>query len=382
MWRDVMSLMLVLAAKGAVLTVPAAWGADAAAGGPVADAAKVDINKPGVYRAGLWEYHLMITSPGSKSQGARGILLFAGRPVDPAVRYDYYRTPWGDIQWVGDSELLWDDHGWMLRATDVSGGRELPVPWQQAGGPAVMAMVLRDAKETPKGEPFEPWVRAEMQRLGVKGFAIERRWFPLTQEAATIHDTKLYGSLTARLGPARDAATLAIVLDGTEPGRVELARQDGATGLVHRALGGVLDTSNYYLAFRVDRAALDWPRPLDIGLESDGKQVSVKGVQEIVIGLPGDRRSGCVWMVKRVQGVATATASVTSCGEPQFTPAIGEAASVARNGIFENVLRVISAGKCRVELEYKRNWQSDKPAEKTFAVTLDVQESPSGPAKP
>lgn len=342
--------------------------------------AKVDISLPATYVSGQWKYRLTVTAPGSKSEGTKGELFYDGKPVEGHAPGDYYRTPWGEVQWVGSPVVLWGEHGWMWRSPEVRGGRLLAEPWIEAGGPVVMAMILNEADEASKSEPTEPWVQEEMRKLGVKAFRIQRRWFPLSDQAVTIHDTKLFGTLTARLAPARDAQTLTVILDGSQAGQLELPRKDGATRLIVRPLGSVLAMENFYLAFRVARAAPAWPRPLDIGPESDRKEVVVEGVREVVVGLPGDRRSGCVWIIKGVQGDAPTSSSVKASGEPQFTPATGEKAGPERNGTFENVLRVTGTGKSYVELEYKRTWQTDTPAQKTFRVTLDVQQS-AGTAK-
>jgi len=129
----------------------------------------------------------------------------------------------------------------------------------------------------------------------------------------------------------------------------------------------------YFLALRVDQAAPNWPRPLDVGPEANGKQVVVRGVREVVIALPGDRDSGLVWVVKRVQGDAPRFSSVRVAGAPQFMPALGPTAGLHRAGTFENILSVCGTGKSYVDMELKRTWQSDVPPAKRFTVTLDVQ---------
>jgi predicted secreted protein len=368
-----------------VIVLAALTGSSAAAPpatGPARIVPKEDISQPGTYRAGLWEYKLLVTSPGSKSEGLLGKLFFGGKAVPEPVKFDYYRTPWGEVQWLDEPGIPWGEHGWFARHAGAKGGRLLAEPWIEAGGPVVMALVLQEAAEAPKGEVVLPWVKTEMEKLGVKSFKIARDWFPLNDQAVTIEDTKLVGRLTARLLPAREAETLTVLVDGTQTAQVPLARKDGANALVRRSLGGMMGTVNFYLALRVDRAAAGF-KPLEVGAESDGKEVVVKGVREVVISLPGDKDSGCVWVIKGVQGDAPTSSSVQASGEAQFNPALGAAAGATRKGAYENVLRVMGTGKSWVELEYRRPWQTDQPAEKTFKVTLDVQEVPATmPAKP
>jgi len=189
----------------------------------------------------------------------------------------------------------------------------------------------------------------------------------------------MYGTLTARLLAPRDDATLTVVLGGTSPALVNLPRKDGATKLAHQPLSSGMATRDFYLAFRVDRAAPLYPKPLDVGPEANGKVVPVKGAREVVIGLPGDKRSGCVWVVKSVTGDSPWGASVKPLGQVQFTPDVAPQMGIviSRAGIFENTFRVVGKGRSVVELEYKRTWQTGQPPEKAFRVTLDVQELPA-----
>lgn len=344
---------------------------------------KVDIDSPGTYCSGPWEYRLKVTCPGTKSQGTRGELYFGGKPVEEPAPGDYYRTPWGEIEWVGNPIVLWGAHGWFRRTSGKHGGRALDEPWIEAGGPAVLAMVLVETEAPTPGERIDPWIAEELRKQSAKGFRVVRRWFSLGDQAVTIHDTKRYGTLTARVAPARSSETLTVILDGSRSELLCVPRRDGATRLAVCPMGGPLGQMTYCLAFRVARAAPAWPRPLELGPESNGHEVVVRGTREVVIGLPGDRQSGLVWTVKKVQGDSPVSSSVKAWGEPQFTPFVGEQGGPTRRGIFENVLRVTGRGKTYVELEWKRTWQTDKPPEKTYAVTLDVQDAPSSPrAKP
>jgi predicted secreted protein len=358
--------------------VPAALAAppDAVAGA----AAKEDIARPGVYRSGRWEYRLAITAPGSKSEGTRGELLFDDKPVEePGLPGDYYLTPWGEVAWIGDAVTMWGEHGWMLREPGTTGGHALVEPWRSAGGPVVLAMVLAAAPGKTQAA-VEPWVRKALSKLGVKAFEVERGWFPLTDQALVLHDTKEDGSLTVRLAQAREDATLQVLLGGSTPARIDLTRKDGATRVVRQTLTAGLEPFERYLAFRVERAAPWWAAPLDVGPAADGQTIEVRGAHEIVIALPGDLDSGNVWAVTAVRGDAPLGAAVKALGQPQFVagPVV---AGGGRVGTFENVLRVLDTGTCEVELAYRRPWQPEASPEKTFRVTLEVVELPSPGAR-
>lgn len=364
----------VMAAVGLLLhLVPGLPTAPLEAMGAAAE--KIDESRSGVYHADRWEYRFTITAPGTRSEGTTGELLFDGKPVEePGAVGDYYHTPWGDIQWVGNPATLRSAHGWMPRALEATGGRALEAPSVVAGPPVLSAMVLVDG-EAGAREKVDPWVQAELEKLEVKAYHVERTWFPLSDQAFTVHDTKMYGTLTARLAQPRDAATLSVLLGGTEPARVDLVRKDGTTRLVRHTLSMGIEPFTYYLAFRVDRAAPSWPPPLDVGPAAEGKVVAVKGVYEVVIALPGDLDSGCLWTIKSVVGDGVTAASVKPIGQPQFVPAPAEAGA-ARTGTFENLLRVVDTGVSVVELEYHRPWQTGVPPEKTFKVTLQVDGLP------
>jgi predicted secreted protein len=384
--RQGLNLVLGVAVMGlcaAVGRIGCAVAEDAAPAGqnPDAQGAKLDLSQSGVFRSGLWEYQFTITGKGTKSQGTAGALFFAGKPVEePGVEGDFYRTPWGDIQWVGRPPLPWQPHGWMLRPAAAKGGTMLPEPWRMAGGPVVMMLVLCAADTAEKPGTVPAWVAEQMTQLGVKTFTVARDWQPLNDQATTIEDTKLTGALRARLAPARETATLCVQLDGSSVARVDLPREDGATKLVRHTIGSSMKVTNFYLAFRVDRAARSWARPLDVGPESDGKTVVVKGTREVILALPGDRDSGLVWVIKSIQGDSPLGANVQAAGTPQFVSGAAPPPGKSREGTFENSLRVVGTGKSDVELEYKRPWQTDTPAQKTFRVTLDVQDVPPLPA--
>lgn len=88
-----------------------------------------------VQMSGDWSYRIVVTLPGTRSQGKLGELLFKGAPVpNPASINDFLETPWSRLYWHGiaveDNLPLWDDHqGWMkIPRPKYPEGRELPKP--------------------------------------------------------------------------------------------------------------------------------------------------------------------------------------------------------------------------------------------------------------
>jgi inhibitor of cysteine peptidase len=358
----------------------------------------IDMSKDGVYKSGRWEYKYSITLAGSKSEGYHGALLFDGKPAPgtqdsiltsqlgdgtdaqnakPAEINDYYQTPWGNMYWVGQPVVAFGVHGWMLKPLPSRPvGKKLPEPGTAAvaiaDAPVVMMQVLFNAagvkmRLTPPGDD---WVVKELGKFGVEVGRVDRDWFRLTDQAVTIVDNKMVGTLTARLANPKDSDFLTVILDGSNPETVRIPRKDKATLLVKKTLSSGVADETFFLAFRVDAAVPDAPKAVEIGAEADGKTVVVKGASRVLIKLPGDRRSGLVWTVESVKGEA-----VKADGEVQYTPNPPSPAAVAPppDGFFETAFKVVGKGKVDIDMAHKRTWQDDVPPAKTFHVTLEVQ---------
>jgi hypothetical protein len=81
-----------------------------------AAAPKLDGSADQTFTAGRWTYRHETFNQGTRSEGYKGTLTFAGRPLPaPAAVNDHVRTPWGLLYWVGDPGTAFGDHGWMLR---------------------------------------------------------------------------------------------------------------------------------------------------------------------------------------------------------------------------------------------------------------------------
>lgn len=334
-------------------------------------AAQIDPSRSGVYQSDQWEYRYTITGEGSRSEGRRGELLFDGANVDePAAPGDYHETPWGNIYWAGDSELPWGDHGWMPSDSAI-----IVIPGSSApanGAPVVMAMILSNAEAGTGAAEVDEWVKEQMTALNVENFSVLQEWFPLGNQAVTIHDSKMLGILKARLLPARDAAKLTVLLDGQYPQFIDLKREDGGKSFASYPMNGILEAKTFYLAFQVKHAAPQWLMPVDIGLDSNGNVLAVSGAREVVIGLPGEEISGCEWIVTSIVDDSPQVDCLRLEGGPQFTPALEVAEDAPRSGTFENIFSVQGNGRAEVTLEYRRPWQTEEPAEQTFTVTLEV----------
>lgn len=81
-------------------------------------APSVSIPKDETRTSGDWIYRIIITQPGTRSQGRLGELLYKGTALPVPAINDYVETPWGKIYWHGlsveDGLMLWNDQGWMM----------------------------------------------------------------------------------------------------------------------------------------------------------------------------------------------------------------------------------------------------------------------------
>lgn len=324
-----------------------------------AQAAKIDESRDGTYESGPWEYRYSVTLKGTRSEGYHGTLLHSGGAVaEPAAVNDFHSTPWGPLYWVGRPTPLFGGHGWMPR----------PVPSRPAGQPlpepsrlTVLVKVLTGG--VAGGKPVEEaWIREGLEGMSVENAGVARDWFPLGWESAVLEDTKRHGRASIRL--RRSGADKPFVVETRnfdKPGLLtELPRQEGTTKLLRHTVSNGLESLDLFLALRVGPTPGAEPRGMEIGAESEGKTVEILDIDRVVLRLPGEAASGCSWSVKSIQG-----GSVRAGGNAEYVP--------GPPGMFEVPLRVAGPGKAEVVLEYGRSWERDKPAEKTFQVTLDVR---------
>jgi hypothetical protein len=374
---------------GRALPVPSGAGQGAA----TPHAAQIDVAKNGVYQSGLWRYEYSVSSPGSKSEGYHGKLLYNGDVLPaPAAVNDYYQTPWGPVYWVGEPIVLWGGHGWMPSSkSGEPAGQALPVP---PGGQklAVYAEVLAaEGLATPDRLETRAWVLSDLKGFGVKEGHVQCDWLHLSKEPVTIHDTKRWGTAQMRLAetgadkpfaveiigrgtllvapPKQDSAaadSTAPVFGPQATQTVELPRQAGATRLVKYGLQGLPfdDALNLYLAFRVE----DLGRILVVGPEANGKTVSVKDVDTVMIRLPGGAAKDSFWSIKSVRGKA-----VETLGGVEYEEDPANAFGVSLSGTFKAFFRVQQKGRTTVALECRPLTEEAKAADKSFKVTLNVQ---------
>ncbi len=97
------------------------------AGKPTTQPAKIDINKPGMYTSGKWEYKCIIKRYATGLGCSCGGLTYDGKPVaDNIKNWDRIKTPWGTMVYApGPTNVA----GWVpIDSVHALAGRMLPSP--------------------------------------------------------------------------------------------------------------------------------------------------------------------------------------------------------------------------------------------------------------
>lgn len=105
--------------------------------------------------------------------------------------------------------------------------------------------------------------------------------------------------------------------------------------------------------------------------KDDNQTISVKAGDKIEIKLKSNPTTGYGWKVASVSGNSVkqdgAISYVTDPLPPNSPPLVG------RGGYSVVKFDAVSAGKVTITMEYCRPWEKNKPAARTFTITLDVK---------
>lgn len=108
-------------------------------------------------------------------------------------------------------------------------------------------------------------------------------------------------------------------------------------------------------------------KPLNLSESDDGKSVSVSVGTPIFISLPGSRATGYEWKIIEITGEA-----IKQTGEIEYQED-AEPNIIGRAGLFRLPVKAVRIGASTVNLGYFRPWEIEKPAARTFTVTVKVQ---------
>lgn len=105
--------------------------------------------------------------------------------------------------------------------------------------------------------------------------------------------------------------------------------------------------------------------PLSLGESDSGDAIRLVAGQRLTIKLPANATTGFSWVVAENGGL-------TQIGEPAYA-APSTSGVVGAGGIATFAFEAATPGTERVRLEYRRPWEKNVPAEKTWGVTVIVE---------
>jgi inhibitor of cysteine peptidase len=106
------------------------------------------------------------------------------------------------------------------------------------------------------------------------------------------------------------------------------------------------------------------PATVTLGAQDDGRTITLKSGDTLIIELEGNPTTGFSWEVEAVDDAILALQ-----GDAQYTAS--ETGLVGSGGVFTFTFRAASKGQTPLQLVYHRSWENVAP-EDTFEVTVVV----------
>jgi inhibitor of cysteine peptidase len=106
-------------------------------------------------------------------------------------------------------------------------------------------------------------------------------------------------------------------------------------------------------------------RPVSLGENDSGDAIRLAAGQRLTIQLPANATTGFSWVVAESGGL-------TQIGEPAYA-APSTSGAVGAGGIATFTFEAGTPGTERVRLEYRRPWEKNVPAGRTWGVTVMVE---------
>jgi inhibitor of cysteine peptidase len=100
--------------------------------------------------------------------------------------------------------------------------------------------------------------------------------------------------------------------------------------------------------------------------QDNGKAITVAVGQPIEVVLAGNPTTGYRWGPARGD-----TGVIKETREPDY---ITESDAMGAGGTFTFHFQADTAGQGWIRLEYRRPWETDTPAEKTYEVTVEIED--------
>ena len=112
----------------------------------------------------------------------------------------------------------------------------------------------------------------------------------------------------------------------------------------------------------------DESKMLALTADDNGKTVTVKVGQAVVVSLKGNPTTGFSWALAGIEGQ-----SVALDGKVQYKENANPEGMVGVPGMFQAKFKATKLGQFKVKLEYRRPWEKDKKAVQTFEITVVVE---------
>jgi len=109
-------------------------------------------------------------------------------------------------------------------------------------------------------------------------------------------------------------------------------------------------------------------KPLTVTADDNGKSLTVKVGQEVVVLLKGNPTTGYTWLLAGIEGP-----SVALDGKVQYKENPHPEGMVGVPGMFQAKFKAFQPGKSTVKMEYRRPWEKNQKPIKTFEVSLSVE---------
>ena len=110
------------------------------------------------------------------------------------------------------------------------------------------------------------------------------------------------------------------------------------------------------------------PRAIEVGEGTTGRSFELVPGQELVVHLKGNPTTGYTWVLAQADVKVLA-----GTGEIEFLAPKPNTRRVGQGGEYIARLTAQATGETPVRFEYRRPWEKDKPAEKSFALTVRVR---------
>ncbi|HMD99549.1 MAG TPA: protease inhibitor I42 family protein [Terriglobia bacterium] len=109
---------------------------------------------------------------------------------------------------------------------------------------------------------------------------------------------------------------------------------------------------------------------IHINADSNGREVSAAVGETLEISLAENRTTGFRWELK--SKAETACILVKDAAEPAKGPP-------GKGGTHRWQFQAVRPGTGEIELEYRRPWERDAPPQRTFQITVRVEQANSTP---